>query len=70
MAKAGVEIDAREWEVATSAIVAGDQIQLPFDPLAQRGDELVARLLAGEDVAGEIAEWERRIGERKGENRS
>ena len=68
VAKEGVEIDAEEWEAATSAIVAGRQLQFVFDPLAQRGDELIRRLLAGEDVAAEIAEWEREIVERKDRN--
>ena len=56
----GISISEAEWAQAVGSIEtahAGDHMMV--DPQWQRGQSLIRRLLTGNDVSTELAEWER-----------
>jgi hypothetical protein len=60
----GIEIDSDEWEEAAREVEAAHQVELAFAPRMQRGEELIARLLRGEEVPeDEINQWLRDVEE-------
>jgi hypothetical protein len=57
----GIKIDPDEWEAARE-VEAAHQVELAFDARVERGEELIARLLRGEEVSeDEINHWLRAV---------
>jgi hypothetical protein len=60
----GITISEAEWKDAASRIEAAHQVDLLFDPRVQRGEDVFARILRGEEIPEEeMNRWLRDIEE-------
>ncbi len=64
ISRKGITIEEEEWKEATGTIAAAHQVDLLFDPRVQRGEELLRRILSGEEISDdEMDRWLRDVGE-------
>ena len=62
LSRKGIDITAEELEAAAKELEAGHQVDMALDSRVQRGEELISRMLRGEDIPQEeMNQWLRDV---------